>query len=404
MDKTPVEGEKEDPPPYSSLFPDDGTHAGQEPQSVQINDQSDVHYQPHCDTFQPQVQTLQPPGCPGPVYQPQSQPPCQALQGEFEPGYQPQGHPTLWQGPTNVVEPQGPHVVIANPTRELADTNPSYVTGCAIVLGVIHIVFGVVTLLFGITLGLPWMLVAALFSVSGILAIAGGCKDTECLVTATFIFSILSATSALNLLINSIFLGTFFWLDVHMIGGILLGLTMLIVATISTIITCRVVCGQKQPKIHNYASNCAIALGIANIVIGVISMVLVNAAISNYNDEHYNYASANSSKFIYIGWVGIGVSILLVASGSLAIAGGAKKTKGLLIATLVFSILVTIAAFHYLHRLQFSWSPDGQSQQEALLGLTMLIVATISAFLTCKVVCVSRSHPKLEDINQQAVH
>ena len=72
-------------------------------------------------------------------------------------------------------------------------------------------------------------------------------------------------------------------------------------------------------KMDNYANKTAIGLGIVHILIGVISMVFTGLF---YHSGSFNNVSNGW------GW-GIG-SLLFMASGSVAIAGGCKKTKSLI--------------------------------------------------------------------------
>ena len=124
-------------------------------------------------------------------------------------------------------------------------------------------------------------------------------------------------------------------------------------------------------------------LGVVHILIGVVAMGFTKEFY--YNDSFYDVSNG-------WGW-GVG-SLLFMASGSLAILGGCKKTKILIVATLILSILSAIAAFSLLvfSRVfvdMISTLPF-QFRVKYYLGialmLIMLIVATISAILAAKLV------------------
>ena len=141
--------------------------------------------------------------------------------------------------------------------------------------------------------------------------------------------------------------------------------------------------GIMAAKMDNYASKTAIGLGIVHILIGVISMVFTGLF---YHSGSFNNVSNGW------GW-GIG-SLLFMASGSVAIAGGCKKTKSLIIATLIFSIISAIAAFSLLVLssvfVNLLALAPAQLKVPYYIGivlvLIMLIVATVSATLAGKVV------------------
>ena len=129
---------------------------------------------------------------------------------------------------------------------------------------------------------------------------------------------------------------------------------------------------------QKFASKTAIALGIVHIVIGMTAMVFTGVFYHDHNMEGVSNGW---------GW-GFG-SLLFMASGSVAIAGGCKKTKSLIIATLVLSIISAIAAFSLLvfssvfveKIVQVAPQVGGQYYLGIVLLFTMMIVATISAVL-----------------------
>ena len=142
---------------------------------------------------------------------------------------------------------------------------------------------------------------------------------------------------------------------------------------------------EKKPNggIQNYDSKITVGLGIVHIAIGVITMVFTGVF---FHDDDFNGVSNRP------GW---GVcSVLFMASGSLAIAGGCKKSKSLIIATLVLSIISAIAAFSLLVFssvfVDLLASAPAQLKVPYYLGivlvLVMLIVASVSATLAGKVV------------------
>jgi len=148
-------------------------------------------------------------------------------------------------------------------------------------------------------------------------------------------------------------------------------------------------------QIDNYASKIAIGLGILHTVIGVIAMVFTGTF---YHDDTFNNVSNGW------GW-GFG-SVLFMVSGSLAIAGGCKTTKNLIIATFVLSVVSAIAAFSlFAYSIYYvavifvaAFSPNNPENITfftrcylgILLVLIMVIVATISSVLAAKVVLSSR--------------
>ena len=112
-----------------------------------------------------------------------------------------------------------------------------------------------------------------------------------------------------------------------------------------------------------------------------------------FHDDNY-YGAA-----IGPGW---GVcSVLFMASGSLAIAGGCKKSKSLIIATLVLSIVSAIAAFSLIvHSCVFVNAISGANIAvfQYYLGIvqliTMMIVATFSAVLAVAGLLHQRNQPE----------
>ena len=134
---------------------------------------------------------------------------------------------------------------------------------------------------------------------------------------------------------------------------------------------------------QKFASKTAIALGIVHIAIGMTAMVFTGVF---YHDDKYEGVSNGW------GW-GIG-SLLFMASGSVAIAGGCKKTKSLIIATFIFSIISAIAAFSLLVLssvfVNLLALAPAQLKVPYYIGivlvLIMLIVASVSATLAGKVV------------------
>ena len=142
---------------------------------------------------------------------------------------------------------------------------------------------------------------------------------------------------------------------------------------------------EKKPNggIQNYDSKITVGLGIVHIAIGVITMVFTGVF---FHDDDFNGVSNGP------GW---GVcSVLFMASGSLAIAGGCKKSKSLIIATLVLSIISAIAAFSLLVLssvfVNLLALAPAQLKVPYYIGivlvLIMLIVASVSATLAGKVV------------------
>jgi len=242
----------------------------------------------------------------------------------------------------------------ANASQIRSDQIDNYPSKSAIGLGVVHVLLGVIVMVFA--WGQPgagtwycnpdqnygghafynesnlfWCLGSLLFMASGSLAIAGGCKKTKSLINATFVLSILSAIASFGLIVfASVWIAALQDLDDDRCSGmyyinVALVLTMLIVATISAILA-----GKMLIEIE-------IGLGIVHVLIGVIAMVFTGVF---FYDDYINQVSNGS------GW-GF-CSVLFMASGSLAIAGGHKKTKSLTIATFVFSIVSAIAAFSLL--------------------------------------------------------
>jgi len=239
----------------------------------------------------------------------------------------------------------------ANASQIRSDQIDNYPSKSAIGLGVVHVLLGVIVMVFA--WGQPgagtwycnpdqnygghafynesnlfWCLGSLLFMASGSLAIAGGCKKTKKLTIATFVLSILSAIASFGLIVfASVWIPAFqdqtcsFMYSIN----VALVLTMLIVATISAILA-----GKMLIEIE-------IGLGIVHVLIGVIAMVFTGVF---FYDDYINQVSN--------GWGWGFCSVLFMASGSLAIAGGCMKTKSLTIATFVLSIVSAIAAFSLL--------------------------------------------------------
>jgi len=229
----------------------------------------------------------------------------------------------------------------ANASQIKSDQIDKYRSKSAIGLGVIHVLLGAsVMFLALITPGAGtwhcsgskydgrhhpfldassafWCFGSLFFMASGSLAIAGGCKKTKRLINATFVLSIVSAIASFGLIV-------FASVNVIVIN-VALVLTMLIVATISAILA-----GKMLIEIE-------IGLGIVHVLIGVIAMVFTGVF---FYDDYINQVSN--------GWGWGFCSVLFMASGSLAIAGGCMKTKSLTIATFVLSIVSAIAAFSLL--------------------------------------------------------
>ena len=104
-----------------------------------------------------------------------------------------------------------------------------------------------------------------------------------------------------------------------------------------------------------YSSRCGLALGIVQIVIGVWFLVMVGLIVIDmnwpmplegerplkliwyYKPEWITYTGASSRGTI--------LTFTFITSGSLAIAAAKKKTMALVIASLGFSTLSSIAAF-----------------------------------------------------------
>ena len=134
---------------------------------------------------------------------------------------------------------------------------------------------------------------------------------------------------------------------------------------------------------QKFSSKTAIALGIVHIAIGMTAMVFTGVFYHDHNMEGVSNGW---------GW-GFG-SLLFIASGSVAIAGGCKKTKSLIIATLVLSIISAIAAFSLLVLssvfVNLLALAPAQLKVPYYIGivlvLVMLIVASVSATLAGKVV------------------
>ena len=136
---------------------------------------------------------------------------------------------------------------------------------------------------------------------------------------------------------------------------------------------------EKKPNggIQNYDSKITVGLGIVHIAIGVITMVFTGVF---FHDDDFNGVSNGP------GW---GVcSVLFMASGSLGIAGGCKKSKSLIIATLVLSIVSAIAAFSllvvssvFVNAISGANIAVFQYYLGILQLITMMIVATFSAVL-----------------------
>ena len=226
----------------------------------------------------------------------------------------------------------------ANASQIKSDQIDKYRSKSAIGLGVIHVLLGATVMFLAlVTIHRPFLdtlsacFGSLFFMASGSLAIAGGCKKTKSLTIATFVLSILSAIASFGLIVfASVWIAAFQGFeDPRCIGpyyiNIALVLTMLIVATISAILA-----GKMLIEIE-------VGLGIVHVLIGVIAMVFTGVFF--YDD----YINQVSNRW---GW-GFS-SVLFMSSGSLAIAGGRKKTKSLTNATFVLSIVSVIAAFSLL--------------------------------------------------------
>ena len=136
----------------------------------------------------------------------------------------------------------------------------------------------------------------------------------------------------------------------------------------------------------------AIGLGVAQIVIGMIDMGLVLLLFRDFIEDS-DYWDGWVNFFVFYGFISVGSFVHFIISGSLAIAGGVKKTRSLLIATLVFSIISALSAFSlFRHALQRLEVVPGLGLG---LGVLMLFVATISAVLPCKArVCNTEPQPE----------
>ena len=181
----------------------------------------------------------------------------------------------------------------------------------------------------------------------------------------------------MKILIVSVFMGTHLELPLPMLLELVLALAMLTVASFSASLTRKVICGKRQPKINDYASNLAIGLGMAQIGIGMIDMGLVLLLFRDFIDDS-DYWDGWVNFFVFYGFISVGSFVHFIISGSVAIAGGVKKTRSLLIATLVFSIISALSAFSLFRQ---------ERQVPGLglgLGVLMLFVATISAILPCR--------------------
>lgn len=394
----------ESPPPYSSVV-QDTSNTRQGSQSTQSANRGSVYYQPQDAARQPGL--VQHPPCPD--YQPPGQfnrplshgpEPLGKVYHPQDSAFHPQAPPPPYSGPTQWQGGAQPGGNIATGGQPSDDTD-NYASKCAVGLGTANILLGITSLATLIllmanghpTLGwflLPVLYVTALFVTTGAIGINGGQQKTSCLLTATFIFSILSASTALNILIVAIFMGTHLELPLPMLLQLVLALAMLTVASFSASLTRKVVCGRRQPKINDYASNLAIGLGVAQIVIGMIDMGLVLLLFRDFI-EHSDYWDGWVNFFVFYGFISVGSFVHFIISGSLAIAGGVKKTRSLLIATLVFSIISALSAVSLFRHARREVVPGlGLG-----LGVLMLFVATISAVLPCKArVCNTEPQPE----------
>jgi len=223
----------------------------------------------------------------------------------------------------------------ANASQIKSDQIDKYRSKSAIGLGVIHVLLGATVMFLAlITIHRPFLDTSSacfgslFFMASGSLAIAGGCKKTKRLINATFVLSIVSAIASFGLIV---FASVWIAALQDQVGSFMysinvaLALTMLIVATISAILA-----GKLLIEIE-------VGLGIVHVLIGVIAMVFTGVF---FYDDYINQVSN--------GWGWGFSSVLFMASGSLAIAGGRKKTKSLTNATFVLSIASAIAAFSLL--------------------------------------------------------
>ena len=135
----------------------------------------------------------------------------------------------------------------------------------------------------------------------------------------------------------------------------------------------------------------AIGLGVAHIVIGMIDMGLVLLLFRDFIEDS-DYWDGWVNFFVFYGFISVGSFVHFIISGSLAIAGGVKKTRSLLIATLVFSIISALSAFSLFRHAGNRELVPGLGLG---LGVLMLFVATISAILPCKArVCYTEPQPE----------
>ena len=136
-------------------------------------------------------------------------------------------------------------------------------------------------------------------------------------------------------------------------------------------------------EIHEYATKYATALGIVHIGCGVVTLVMVAAVIT-----------IAEASFLAVAFSSLCIlpSVFFIVSGSVAIRGASQKNRCLISATQTLSILSAIvAALLLIGSLPAAANLNGHSEGIkffsfkvfSMVGVTMLIVATISATLPC---------------------
>merc|ERR1711974_24673 len=128
----------------------------------------------------------------------------------------------------------------------------------------------------------------------------------------------------------------------------------------------------------------ATALGIIHIICGFIAL---GSDIAGMVTDNFSFAT------------GIWTSILFFVSGGLAIGGARSGNRGLVVATMVMSIISAVSAgillimsaislqiFGYHYQYRYGTSPVSYALLIAM-GVTMLVIAIASASLTCYPLC-----------------
>ena len=113
------------------------------------------------------------------------------------------------------------------------------------------------------------------------------------------------------------------------------------------------------------------------------------------------HATLNGSPRNFSVGAGIWTSVFFVVSGGLAIGGARSGSKCLVVSTMMMSIISAVCAGGLLIASSTGWDINTYGPNSyyssgvsvtgyvllVLMGLTMLIVAIISASLTCKPLC-----------------